>query len=55
MIIIDREGEEFIRENLFDIAVPIEASAYTYEGLPFYYNDTVAMYFNVSDGDCLLL
>ena len=37
MIILDREGEEFIRDNLFDIAVPIHIEQFCGETKIFAY------------------
>lgn len=37
MIILDREGEEFIRENLFDIAVPVHVEVFKGETKIFAY------------------
>jgi len=55
LYLINKYGKVYEYDFIMDIAIPIEASTYTYEDLPFYYNDTVVIYFNVSDGECLLL
>lgn len=48
LYLINKYGQVYEYDFDFDIAVPIEASAYTYENVPFFYNETQAMYFNVS-------
>ena len=55
LYLISKYGKIYEYDFIMDVAVPIDATAYTYETLPFYYNDSVAMYFNVSDESLFLL
>ena len=55
LYLINKYGQVYEYDFDFDIAVPIEASAYTYENVPFFYNETQAMYFNVSDYHSVLI
>ena len=49
MYLIDKYGRVYEYDFSMDMAIEINAEAYTYEGLPYYYDETSAMYFFVSE------
>ena len=55
LYLISKYGQVYEYDFSFDVAVPIDASAYTYENVPFFYNESQAMYFNVSDYHSVLI
>lgn len=55
LYLISKDGQVYEYDFSLDVAVPIEASAYTYENFPFFYNESQAMYFNISDYHSVLI
>ena len=55
LYLIDKYGKVYEYDFIMDLAAPIEATAYTYESLPFYYNEKQAMYFRVSENSFFML
>ena len=49
LYLIDKYSQIYEYDLYLDIALPIDGTAYTYENMPFYYNESEAIYFNVSD------
>lgn len=50
MYFINKHGNCFEYDYVLDIASRIDAEAYTYEGLPYYYDEESAIYFYISEG-----
>ena len=50
MFLISKRGDCYEYDYILDLATRIDAKAYTYEGLPFYYDAESATYFYVSEG-----
>ena len=49
LYLIDKYGRVYEYDFSMDIATEIDAQAYTHEGMPYYYDETSAMYFYVSE------
>ena len=55
LYLISKYGQVYEYDFNFDVAVPITATAYTYESVPFFYDESHAFYFNVSDYHSIMI